>query len=761
MTERPEDARRRPWPVRAYATATTRGWWAVLALVVVGVWLAVTQLPSLASVGGDGGVSFVGEDAPAVEAQARALQIFGLPVLTRIAVVQRDPAGLAPDAVDRAVRRALDASRSALAGRPTPPLLFALPLVDGVPASLPAGIAPDSEAEGRAFDAVPAPGTRGPTTVVTYLFTDPTANPYVQQQVARDYAARIDRPDDHLSGVSGLIPFQLEQGNVVNRHLTAVEIASVLAVALVVAVVFRSFAAPLVTLVTAGASYLVADRVVGLAAELSGVSAPGQLQPVLVALTLGVSTDYSILFLSGQRARLRRAEGGPDAARGATEDYLAIVLVAGVTVVAGVAALSAAETSVFRAFGPGLALTVATTLIVSVLLVPALMGLFGRAMFWPGLRRHAPGGPAEPRSRFVELLRRRPGVAPATVVLVVVVLALATVPLVGLRGSVSPMRSLPADNPIRTAWEDAAAGFAPGILSPTQLVLTGPGLADRRAQLVAFQQELLAAPGVAGVIGPGTVDLRRPDAPFSVFTAADGDAARVLVVLDADPVGAQAISDLRELQQRLPTMLAGAGLTGVGVATAGDTAIGLGLVGSARGDLVRVALVVALVDLLLLVLFLRALVAPLYLLLCSALVVGASLGLTTLLFGQSSGLIFFVPFAVGALLASLGSDYAVFGIGDVWAEARSRPLGEALSVAVPRSNTAIGAAGVTLAASFGLVAIVPLDSFRQLAFAMAFGVLLDTFVVRKFLIPAFITWVGPASAWPSHRLRPDRVAPTP
>ena len=73
--------------------------------------------------------------------------------------------------------------------------------------------------------------------------------------------------------------------------------------------------------------------------------------------------------------------------------------------------------------------------------------------------------------------------------------------------------------------------------------------------------------------------------------------------------------------------------------------------------------------------------------------------------------------AVGALLASLGSDYAVFGIGDVWAEARSRPLGEALSVAVPRSNTAIGAAGVTLAASFGLVAIVPLDSFRQLAFA--------------------------------------------
>ena len=628
-----------------------------------------------------------------------------------------------------------------------------------MPAALPPTLSPDSEALGRAFDQLPAAaGVRGPTTVVTYLFTDPTANAYLQQQVARDYASSIDRPDDHLSGFSGLIPFQLEQGNVVNRHLPAVEIASVLAVALVVAAVFRSLLAPLVTLAAAGASYLVADRVVGLAAELAGVSAPGQLQPVLVALTLGVSTDYSILFLSGERRRLRRAESARDAARGATEDYLTIVLVAGVTVVAGVAALSAAQTSVFQAFGPGLALTVATALVVSVLLVPALMGMLGRAMFWPGLPRTSTPEDRGPRSRFVELLRRRPAVAPVTVVLVVVVLALATAPLAGLRESVSPMRSLPADNPIRTAWEDAAAGFAPGILSPTQFVLTAQGLAGRREQLVALQQELLAVPGVAGVVGPGSVDLRRPGAPFSVFTSADGNTARVLVVLDSDPVGAQAISELRDLQRQLPALLERAGLGGVGVATAGDTAIGLGLVDSARGDLGRVALVVAAVDLLLLVLFLRAFVAPLYLLLCSALVVGASLGLTSLLFGEltGSGLIFFVPFAAGALLASLGSDYAVFGIGDVWAEARTRPLGEALSIAVPRSNTAIGAAGVTLAASFGLVAIVPLDSFRQLAFAMAFGVLLDTFVVRKFLIPAFIVWLGPASAWPSRRLRPAR-----
>ncbi|WP_223839144.1 MMPL family transporter [Saccharopolyspora pogona] len=105
---------------------------------------------------------------------------------------------------------------------------------------------------------------------------------------------------------------------------------------------------------------------------------------------------------------------------------------------------------------------------------------------------------------------------------------------------------------------------------------------------------------------------------------------------------------------------------------------------------------------------------------------------------EKEGLVFFVPFAAGALLISFGSDYSLFSVGYVRAEARKRPLREALTVAVPSSGRVIIAAGLALAASFGFVALVPLAQFRELAFALGVGILLDAFIVRSYLVPALI-----------------------
>jgi RND superfamily putative drug exporter len=137
------------------------------------------------------------------------------------------------------------------------------------------------------------------------------------------------------------------------------------------------------------------------------------------------------------------------------------------------------------------------------------------------------------------------------------------------------------------------------------------------------------------------------------------------------------VSHLRELRIAVPRLLATTGLTGAEVSYLGDTAIGLSLVDQARADLIRVAVAVGLVNLLLLILFLRALIAPLYLLASGVLAVGAALGLTSALFqdqlGQD-GLICYVPFAGWVLLVSLGSDYTLFSVGYVRAEARHPPL---------------------------------------------------------------------------------------
>lgn len=213
----------------------------------------------------------------------------------------------------------------------------------------------------------------------------------------------------------------------------------------------------------------------------------------------------------------------------------------------------------------------------------------------------------------------------------------------------------------------------------------------------------------------------------------------------------------------MPELLATAGLPDATVSYAGDTALGLSLIDTAAADLGRVAIAVILVDLLLLIWFLRALVAPLYLLATSVLAVGTSLGVTTWFFQDvlgRDGLTFYVPFAAAVLLISLGSDYNIFSVGYIWEETRYRTLPEAVAVAVPRSTRAINAAGITLAASFALVALIPVGPFEELAFAVAVGVLIDAFVVRSLLVPALVSLVGRASGWPGRRLDDARGLPS-
>jgi putative drug exporter of the RND superfamily len=727
--------------------------WAVLAAVAAGTVAAVMLLPGLGT-SGAGLSGLVGRGNPAIQAQLDAVDRFGLPLLSRTVVVQRHPDGLDVFTQADTVLRALEVDKRTLdaAGDPDSELLLAYPLVNN-PVLFPQA------------------GEQN-TTVVTYLFIAPTANLGEQDAIARDYARSLEQPEGGFVGATGTIPLQAAQGRIVTESLPAVELATLAAIALIVGLSFRSVVAPVVTLITAAVGYLLADRVIGFVGELTGVSAPSQLEPVVVALMLGISTDYSIFFLSGLQRRLREGRDGRDAVRDGVAEYLPIVMVAGLTVAAGVATLLVAEAALFQAFGPGLAITVLVGLVVSTTVVPALMAILGRWTFWPAAHpatppaypdeRPAPGSSPSGRNavptRFLRAIGHR-SVAALVAVAVLALLVAASLPLTGLRAAVSPVDALPADDLVHVAAEGAAAGFAPGIIAPTAVVVAEPGIAGRTAEVNELERLLEEQPPVAAVLGPSDQPL-----PLEVglFTAPGGGAVRYLLVLDSDPLGAEAIDGLRELRERMPELLAAAGLPGAEVSYAGDTALGLSLVDTAAEDLERVAVAVVLVDLLLLIWFLRALVAPLYLLATSVLAVGASLGLTTWFFQDvlgRDGLIFYVPFAAAVLLISLGSDYNIFSVGYIWEEARRRPLPEAVAVAVPRSTRAINAAGITLAASFALVALIPVAPFEELAFAVAVGVLIDAFVVRSLLVPALVSLVGRASGWPGRRLR-SRAGPT-
>lgn len=193
-------------------------------------------------------------------------------------------------------------------------------------------------------------------------------------------------------------------------------------------------------------------------------------------------------------------------------------------------------------------------------------------------------------------------------------------------------------------------------------------------------------------------------------------------------------------------------MTDVEARFAGDTAVSSQVSAVAFDDLLRVGAVVIALELIVLLLFLRSVMAPPLLLAISALLVMASLGLTAtisgLLLGHES-LSFLVPIATMVLLLSLGADYNLFLIGQVWSAQRRLPFSVALQDAATETSSTILTAGLALTASFAILAIVPLASFRQIALAMSIGLLADTLVIRPLLVPALLASLRRVATWPA------------
>jgi RND superfamily putative drug exporter len=711
---------------------------------------AVLFLPPLPSSGGF--ADLIPAGSAAAHADADAARLFGYPLEAGVAIVQREPRGLPPAVVDKAGRTAVAYDRHAT----IPSLLAVVPVPNG------AGISPSITTSPVNVAGLLA-GVRGRTsTIVTFL--DFQADATMDQQVAaaRQYASRYLT---HVVGITGPLAAQSAQSSIIASRLPWVELFTVLAIALIVGIRFRSALAPLTALACAGTAYVVAIRIVAWGARRAGVALPEDADPVLVVLLLGVTTDYCVFFLAGMRTRLAEGASRLQAARDSTAASAPIVFAAGLIVAAGTGALIVARGGLLRAFGPGLAATVLVSMVVSLTLMPALLGVFGGLMF----RRVAPTRAPGSQSRFARMATTRP-VALLVVAGCVAGLGLAASPARGL-GLGSPLiGEMPSSSDVARAGAAAAAGFAPGILAPAEVLVIGPGpgsvsgTASQAAAVNRLEDALRRQPGVASVIGPSVIPASSPDSARNPMVAKDGGAVRLALVSDSDPLNATAIGQIRVLTARLPALGAAAGLRGVRYEVGGQSALTSDAINATASDLWRVGLVIMAVTLLLLFLFLRALLAPVYLLAASLLAVLATLGLTVVISDAVLGspdLVYFVPFAAGVLLVSLGSDYNVFVVGRIWEEARSRPARDAVAIAAPRASRAITTAGIALAASFGLLAVIPLQQFRQMAIIMAVGVVVDTFVVRSLLVPSLVALTGRAGMWPGQRRVRDRARQVP
>jgi len=704
--------------------------WPIIVAWIAAAVFATVKLPGISESSTNQIGGLAPEHSEALRAEEASLEKFRFPLSSRTMLIQREPTGLGRGQAT-IVRRDLRISQDHVP--PFPGIQGALPVPNGIPL-LPFG--------------------EHGTAVLSYLFPATYLDEDESTALAQHLAAtrRAVGPASEV-GVTGTIPAQVEQANVISDNLIWLDIATVVLVFVIVGLHFRALLPPLVSVAGVAIAFLVSTHLVAWTGERLGIAVSNEVTPVMTVLLFGVLTDYSIFLMARFRTMLEEEgiERVPVAARRCTGELLPVIVTAGLVIALATGSLYLADLGFLHALGPGLALTVLVAMLVGATFVPAVLAVAGRAMLWPR-RTRAHGEVKAPAkgvgARALHLAVRYPITIAA---LCLAALLAGASGLLEIRTANPQMTNLPADSFVNRGYQETSTAFVPGMAAPTTIVVERPGIGQDRAALAELQRRLAQQPDVAAVIGPADNPLK---SRFGVVLSTDGDAARFLVVLRSDPFGAAAISAVRSIRSRMPDLLTATGLTGAQTLVGGDSALSADTASATQSDLRRVAPIALAVILLMLVLLLRALIAPLYLLIASVLAVLAALGVTTYVFqdllGQS-GISIFAPLTIAVLLLSLGSDYNIFLVARIWQEARVRPLREAIDVAGGRSTRAITVAGLVLAGSFGAAALIPLDSFRELAFGMAAGLLIDTFLVRTLFVPALISAFGPFSGWPGKR----------
>lgn len=701
-------------------------WIVRLRWLIAPLWIALAVagaifLPSIFSTGSGALGNLLPASSPTIEAEERALEKFGLPFVSRALAVARPEEQLRRQQVSGIADFVAAVNEGSIS-----PYLRTVPLIDY-----------ETLLEQR----------EGQPTLLTFLYLNPILSTVEQEEVAREFVTGLGE----AGGIgevelTGPVPAGWSQEEIGETRLHWLELATVAIVIGMLALYFRALAIPFLGLATVGVAYSVAVHLLGWIGEHSDVTLPSEVGPVMVALLFGALTDYVVFFIAGWRRRLAEGEEPLRAVEGVTEELVPVVLTAALMIAGSIVMLVLSGVRFLTAFVPGLTASILVGAAVAVTFVPAALALIGPRLLWPrgpGVARDRREEAGRPRARVVALAARRPV---AVLLPCLVVLGAFAVAAKDTALGEPVIRGLPESSSARQGYELASQAFGPGIVGPTMLMVEGEEIAAERDRLAALQNRIARQPGVAAVLGPGSSPLR---GRHGVVLAPGGDAARYMVLLDADPTSAEATETLSRLEGALPPMLRAVGLGEAEVLIGGDTAIAAELVERTQSALVRVLPAVILVLFLLLWWLLRSKAAAAALVVANLLTVAATMGATVLLFQVILGygeLAFFVPIAATILLLALGSDYNVFFVSRIWEEARHVDLQTAIRIAGSRAGRTITLAGMILVLSFAAVALVPILAFRELAFAMCVGLLLDTLVSRTLLIPAIVSLLGPRSA---------------
>ena len=534
---------------------------------------------------------------------------------------------------------------------------------------------------------------------------------------------------------TGAAGFSLDAIKVFGNINGTLLLAAALIVLVLLIIIYRSpifWVIPFFTVVLAesaarGFGYLIAE---------AGVTVNGQSGGILPVLVFGAGTDYALLLVSRYREELRRHDDKHDAMRIALRGAGPAIFASGLTVIAALLTLSLAEVNGTAGLGPIGAMGVALAMISMLTMLPALLTICGRNWFWPRIPHVGETGVDETHGtwrRVGDRVDRRPRAVWVTGTVVLLVLA---ANLVNLDTGLTSGNSFRGEVESVEGQKVVSRNFPAGSSAPTEVIVPDAAKAPAVARALQEQRDLVSqvAPPAQGPPG-----------------------SRITVVLTGDPYATTTLDQVPELR----SIARRAG--GEDVLVGGPTAQEYDLRQSATRDNRVIIPITLVVVFLILAGLLRSIIAPALLVLSVIVSFAAALGagvfVSDIVFGFP-GIDPSLPLLCFVFLVALGIDYNIFLMARVREETHRFGTREGTLRGLAVTGAVITGAGIVLAGTFGALAVLPLIFLTQIGFIVAFGVLLDTFVVRSLIVPALVIDVGKRVWWPSRLAKADEPTST-
>lgn len=649
----------------------------------------------------------------------------------------------------------------------------------------------------------------------------------------------------------------------VQKTIDRTTLVTVILVAVLLLIIYRSPIAIFLPLVAIGCSFAVSVGILGFLGA-AGAKFSTLAEAYLVVIIFGVGTDYCLFIVSRFREELKQKERN-EAQSYAIKQIGPVIAASALTVIVAFLSLGISKFGMNQTTGYALAIGVAVTLLAGLTLVPALMSLLGKYLFWP-----AKSSGAKRERRFGwHTIGNWVSQHPLMVALpIIVVLVLPYLALPQLNRSADIINQLPQSSESVKGYKLMVEHFQVGELSPSYVLIeskqgdiTGAtslqaiegvaqsiqdvsgvsrvnyystpskqlsGLATQFRsigdalgkgsgldQLALFQtigQSLqsiaLQYPGVVqsqnfqqvgvnlsqvsaisaqipatkpadmpallaqlqgiiykvsdnlnGLVSEYKLESNTPFTAylFATYFSSDKTITRINVVLSGDPNSAETLATVARLRDAVGKNIGQSPIfAGNHYYVGGESAVRADIMLTNDADFGRVVGLSVAGILIVIIILLRSLLAPIYMVITVLLNYGTTLGIATWLFldvMKQNSMIYMIPLFIFVILVALGADYNIFLVSRIREEAQKKPIKDAVSHAVANTGGVITACGVILAGTFATLMTSPLEVVFQIGAAISVGVLIDTFIVRALLVPALATLAGRWSWWPSKLFR--------